>query len=185
MVDTYLNGIDARPDEKPLDMAIQMAHRAVDLTPQKSRAHAAIFLTRFFDKRYEDAFNSADRALQLNPYATDTPARIGAAYVLRGNFDKGIPLLQRAVRFSPSPPGWYEFYFFLDAYMRGDQHGAFRHALRRSATRFPLGIVARIIVAHEQGDVAAVAQWSKNLAEAYPALCRGYSGRLRPLRHGP
>ncbi|HWG03508.1 MAG TPA: hypothetical protein VG271_00715, partial [Beijerinckiaceae bacterium] len=75
MVDTYLTGLDARPDEQPLEVAIQMAHRAVDLTPQKARAHAAIFLTRFFDKRFEDAFDSADRALQLNPYATDTPAR--------------------------------------------------------------------------------------------------------------
>ena len=170
MVDTYLNGLDARPDEKPLDVAIQMAHRAIDLTPQKARAHAAIFLTRFFDKRFEDAFESADQALQLNPYATDTPARIGAAYVLRGDFDKGIALLQRAVRFSSSPPGWYEFYLFLDAHMRGDEHGAHRHALRRSATRFPLGLVARIIVSHEEGNSDAVAQWSRRLEQTYPAF---------------
>ena len=170
MVDTYLTGLDARPGEKPLDLAIQMAHRAVDLTPQKARAHAALFFTRFFDKRFEDAFDSADRALQLNPYATDTPARIGAAYVLRGDFDKGVALIQRAVRFNASPPGWYEFYLFLDAYMRGDQHAAERHALRRSAMRFPLGLIARIIVAHEQGDTDAVAQWTERLREAYPAF---------------
>ena len=170
MVDTYLDGVDARPGENPLGVAIQMAQRAVDLAPQKARAHAATFLTRFFDKRFDDAFDSADRALALNPYATDTPARIGAAYVLRGNFDKGIPLLQRAVRFSPSPPGWYEFYFFLDAHMRGDEDCAFRHALRHRATQFPLGIVARIIVAHEQGDAAAVAQWSQRLEDTYPAF---------------
>ncbi|HWG07107.1 MAG TPA: hypothetical protein VG271_19050, partial [Beijerinckiaceae bacterium] len=114
--------------------------------------------------------DSADRALQLNPYATDTPARIGAAYVLRGDFDKGIALIQRAVRFSASPPGWYEFYLFLDAHMRGDRHGAERHALRRSAMRFPLGLVARIIVAHEQDDAEAVTQWSQRLRETYPAF---------------
>jgi adenylate cyclase len=170
MIDTYLNGIDAHPDEKPLDLAIQMANRAVDLTPQKARAHAAIFLSRFFDKRFEDAFASAERALQLNPYATDTPARIGFAHVLRGEFDTGIALLQDAVRFSPSTPGWYEFPFFLDAHMRGDEQSAFRHAMRNSATRFPLGILARIIVAHEQGDAAAAAQWTKRLFADYPAF---------------
>ena len=170
MVDTYLTGLDARPDEKPLDVAIEMANRAIDLAPQKARMHAAIFQTRFFNKRFEDAFESADWALQLNPYATDTPARIGAAYVLRGDFDKGIALIQRALRFNASPPGWYEFYLFLDAHMRGDQHGAERHALRRSAMRFPLGLVARIIVAHEQGDADAVTQWKQRLREAYPAF---------------
>jgi tetratricopeptide (TPR) repeat protein len=170
MVDTYLNGIDARPDEKPLDVAIETANRAVDLTPQKARAHAAVFLTRFFDKRFGDAFVSAEQALQLNPYATDTIARVGAAHVLRGEFDNGIALLQRAVRFNPSAPGWYEFPFFLDAHMRGDEPSAFRHAMRHSAMRFPLGIVARIITAHEQGDAAAVAQWTGRLVADYPAV---------------
>jgi adenylate cyclase len=170
MVDTYLNGIDARPDEKPLDVAIEMANRAVDLAPQKARMHAAIFQTRFFDKRFEDAFASAERALQLNPYTTDTAARIGFAHVLRGELASGVTLLQRAIHFSPSTPGWYEFPLFLDAHMRGDQPSALRHAMRHSATRFPLGIVARIIVAHEQDDAAAVAQWSARLFEDYPVF---------------
>lgn len=170
LVDTYLNGVDARPDEQPLDLAIRMAHRAVDLAPDKAHPHAAVFLTRFFDKRFEDAFDSAEQALQLNPYATDMAARIGAAYVLRGEFDKGMPLLQSAVRFNTSPSGWYEFYYFLDAHMRGDDHAARRHALRRTATRFPLGILARIIVAHEQGDTAAVTQWTDRLFADYPTF---------------
>ena len=42
--------------------------------------------------------------------------------------------------------------------------------MRHSATRFPLGIVARIIVAHEQGDAAAVAQWTERLFADYPAF---------------
>jgi tetratricopeptide (TPR) repeat protein len=170
LVDTYLNDIDARPGEKPLDVAIEMANRAVDLTPQKARAHTAVFQTRFFKKSFEDAFASAGQAQLLNPYATDTLARIGAAYVLRGEFDKGLALLRRAVQFNPSTPGWYEFPFFLAAHMRGDEQSAFRHATHQSATRFPLGIVARIIVAHEQGDAAAVAQWTQRLFADYPAF---------------
>jgi adenylate cyclase len=170
LVDTYLNGVDARPGEEPLDVAIEMANRAVDLAPQKARAQATIFQTRFFDKRFEDAFASAEQALLLNPYATDSVARIGAAYVLRGEFDKGVALLQRAVQFNPSTPGWYDFPFFLAAHMTGDEQTAIRHALHQSATRFPLGIVARIIVAHEQGDAAAVAQWTQRLFADYPAF---------------
>ena len=101
MVDTYLNGVDARPGEKPLDVAIEMANRAVDLAPQKARAHTALFLTRFFDKQFEDAFASAEQALQLNPYATDDAARIGFAHVLRGEFDDGIELLRARGAFQP------------------------------------------------------------------------------------
>lgn len=170
MVDTYLNGIDVRPDEKPLEGAIEMANRAVDLAPQRARSHAAVFQTRFFNKRSEDAFASAEQALQLNRYATDTAARIGLAHVLHGEFDEGIALLQRAIRFNPSPPGWYEFPLFLDAHMRDDEQSASRHALRHSATRFPLGILARIIVAHEQGDRSAVAQWTERLFADFPAF---------------
>ena len=185
MVDTYLNGVDARPSEKPLDLAIQMAHRAVDLAPEKARSHAALFVTRFFDKRFDDAFDSAGQAMELNPYATDTAARIGAAYVLRGEFDKGMTFLQRAARFSPSPPGWYEFYFFLDAHTRGDDHAARRHAMRRSATRFPLGILARIIVAHQQGDTVAVAHWTQQIFADYPTIADDVPAALERYAMAP
>ena len=68
------------------------------------------------------------------------------------------------------PPGWLEFYLWLDAWQKGDMAKAHRHATRRGNLQFPLGMLARIITASENGEPAVVKHWSERLASTYPAF---------------
>jgi tetratricopeptide (TPR) repeat protein len=168
LVSGYLNGIGARPGEDPLERALDAARTAVNLSPQLGRAHSANFWARFVNRRFDDAFESARTALQLNPYSSDTKARLGAANILRGQVDDGLKWLTSAQHSNANTPGWEEFFFFLAAYLNGDDQEAARHALRRSTAQLPLGQIARIIVLSKQGNAAGIAKWRGRLSTEFP-----------------
>ena len=90
--------VDAVPDnrgEADLERALILAREAFDLAPLRSRSHLALFYTRFYAKRYDEAFDAARRTLAINPNSSLMAAAIGAAYIARGEFDNGLPLLTR------------------------------------------------------------------------------------------
>jgi tetratricopeptide (TPR) repeat protein len=151
-----------------LDRAAALADEAVAQEPHSARSHFARFLVRFDEQRYVDAFESAETALKLNPNSTDIAASIGAARILRADFEQGRALLNRASRFSESLPGWYDIYYFIEAYMREDFVAAERRAARRTLVRFPLGLVAKMLIATRNGNQEQLARWSARLKETYP-----------------
>lgn len=155
-------------DPTLLDRAAALADDAVAQEPYSARSHFARFLVRFAEQRYADAFESAEIALKLNPNSVDVAASIGAARILRGDFEQGKALMDRASRFSEALPGWYDIYYFVEAYMRGDFAEAERRAARRALARFPLGIVAKMLIAARSGNQEQVARWSTQLKKNYP-----------------
>ena len=149
---TWLDGIDPHPGEAPLTIALALARDAIEVAPQKARARTAYFWTRFFDKRYEDAFEAAHLAIELNPNASDTLARVGAAMVLRGRMGEGREHLKRARSLSMATTRWIDTFEALAAYSDGDMEHAARRADGRTTSLFPLGLLVRIAVAEQRGE---------------------------------
>ena len=174
----YLEGATPMPNSDWLEMARDHATRAVSLMPHNARAHTALFWTRFFSSRFDDAFESAQTAMELNPYATGTRARVGAAHMLRGRFDQGAGLIRAAASANRWSPGWQEFFLFLDAHMKGDDVRAARHAMRKSALSSPLGHVAKIIVVSRNGDAAAVHTARAEFAARFPEFSANIAAAL-------
>lgn len=181
ILDGYLKGYLLNEGDQPLMDALNAANEAVELSPYSARAHQALFMARFYDKRFEDAFDSARRALDLNPFSTEIKSRIGSAYVLRGELDKGMPLLDEVASSVENKASWLEFYFFLNSYLKGDELEARRHARRTSSTRTPLGLIARIIVSHRAGHDETTAKWKSHLISKYPRFAADIPGALNRL----
>lgn len=181
----YLDGLGAGQASSLLEHAGADASRAVTLAPAKGHMHAALFLSRFYDGRFQDAFDSAETAIDLNPYAAETLGRIGAAYIARGEFEKGRALIQRGFQASPVQSGWLEFYRVLDAWNSGNLERAHRHAARHSAGRFPLGIIAKAMMAGEDGDRQAGSKWAERLAASYPNVAADIPAFLDRYRITP
>ncbi|MDF2118820.1 hypothetical protein PY365_24950 [Roseiarcaceae bacterium H3SJ34-1] len=181
ILDGYVKGYAVEAPGEALSLALGAATQAVELKPHSARAHQALFMARFFDRRFDEAFESAQRAIALNPFSIEIKSRVGGAYILRGQNEKGMALLSDAAGIVETKAGWLEFYFFLDAYMRGDDEEARRHALRVSATRTPLGSVARIIASHRNGKDAATAKWIAHLNDQFPEFSSDISGALERL----
>jgi TolB-like protein len=167
-VDGFLRHYPSLAQTDVLPRAATVAHEAVTLAPQSAQAHLALFMVRFFDRRFEDAFQSAQRALEFNPYSIEIKARVASAYVLRGEFSKGDRLLGEVAAVVERGPAWLEFFHFLSAYAREDMDSARRYAARVRMTKTPLGLLARIIMEHRDGDTADAQKWIASLRETFP-----------------
>ena len=178
LVSSHVTGMASDAAADLIDLALESAHEATSLSPGKARPHAALFWARFFRGRFADAFESGKTAMTLNPYSGDIAARVGAARVLRGEFDAGVELLERAAHLSADTPPWQEFYFFLAAHMRGDNEDAWRHAERHGAAATPLGVLGLIIAANERGDAARLKHWRERLAVRFPGFSRDIAASL-------
>jgi TolB-like protein len=181
LLDGYVKGYAAEAPGDTLAKALTAANQAVELKPHSARAYQALFMARFFDRRFDEAFEAAERAIELNPFSIEIKSRVGGAYILRGQNEKGMALLSDASSMVETKAGWLEFYFFLSAYMHGDDNEARRHGLRISATRTPLGNMARIIVSHRSGKDKATAKWIANLNDQFPEFAGDISGALERL----
>jgi adenylate cyclase len=166
----YIAGETRSDGASPIDVASELANKAVSISPQKVRPHTAQFSARFYGGRFDDAFESAKVALDINPYAADTLARVGAAHLVRGQTEEGRELIARAQQSLTIPPGWLEFYLWLDAWQQGDLALAHRHARRSATVQFPLGMVARIITQAERGEKDSAQHWIQRLSATYPGF---------------
>lgn len=160
----------AQNDGIVLGERVQRASRSVEIDRNSALAWLSLFMAQFYSGRFDEAFVSAKRAISINPYSTDISSRIGAAYIVRGEFSRGLELLQRIPRLDETKISWLEFYFFLASYMADEAATANRHAGHISTTRTPFGLVARIIVANRSGDKVGAGHWINKLNKQFPAF---------------
>ena len=169
-VSRWLDGVDPSQGPETLRRASSLARAAARLSPMKARMHVAKFWARFFSGRYDDAFDSARVALQLNPHAVDARARIGAAHVLRGRVAEGRRLLSESERDAAMSPSWVDFFQFLAAWLDGDGARARLYASRSATFLSPLGLVAHIVVAQQSGELGAAREARAELDRKFPTF---------------
>ncbi len=180
LIDGYIKGYRTEADE-PVTHAAVAANEAVDLAPQSARAHLALFLSRFHERRFADAYEAARRALSLNPFSTEIKARLGSAYALRGEHVLSQNLLNEVLASTENAANWLQFYLFLNAYMANDDELATRYVMRTQTTRTPLGLIARIIMANHNKNAHLVAKWKSHLTQHFPRFASDIPGALARL----
>jgi hypothetical protein len=79
-----------------------------------------------------------------------------------------MALLNEVASMVENKASWLEFYFFLNSYLNDDENQAGRHARRSSSMRTPLGLIARIIIAHRAGQDETKEKWRSHLVSQFP-----------------
>jgi len=100
--------------------AFEAASRAMQIEPDNLLALKAMSSIEHYMGRYEDSERLARHAAELNPHDPDTLAQLGWRLAARGNFEEGIPFLEKAIERTANPPGWYFHMIAIDLYMKGD-----------------------------------------------------------------
>jgi TolB-like protein len=117
--------------DRAFQQAFAAASRALALDPSNITALKALSSITYYAGDHAEAERLQRRALELNPNDPDTLAQLGWRLAARGNWEEGIPYLERAIDRTVNPPGWYHHLIAVDHYLRGD-HAAMLDAARRS-----------------------------------------------------
>jgi tetratricopeptide (TPR) repeat protein len=170
LVHDYLDATPGGNGEEDLSRATRLAQRAITYDPQRARPNYTLFLTGFYDKRFDEAFLAAHRALELNPNAGIFSTQLGASYISRGEYEKGEALFRNAEKRGWTPPGILNAFFALAAYMRGDEMRIRDFARRASAADGSIGLLLKIAVCHQYHDADGAARAYELLLQKFPGV---------------
>ena len=127
-VDQYWTGYDG-PD-KPLQLALTAARKAVELDANSQMAHFALANVYYFLDEVDSFIIEAEKALQLNPNNTEVIAAIGVRFTYAEQRERGVALIEKATRLNPAHPGWYWYPVAYDYLRQRDYETALAYAKR-------------------------------------------------------
>jgi tetratricopeptide (TPR) repeat protein len=149
----HLYGVDAHAaDLPPLERALRAARRGVELDPESARAYEMLSFTLFARRELAAAFAAGDKAIERNKYDMRSIGGYGQRLVAIGKIDQGMNMLVRAGEEGGIRPAVDQFYLFLGSYLRDDAEAAAFHAGQLTSDTFPLGLLARALVAGAAGE---------------------------------
>lgn len=166
----YLNNAPQSRGMADLQRALELARRALEIAPQHAEAQTAVFFTRFYAQRFDDAFQAARDSVRMNPNSSLLMARVARAYISRERYDEGLALMAPFEAANSDPPASLLAPLAIAALMRGDREKALGYAKRTAAAAAPLGLAVRIAACQEVGDSACAAAAVKELQFAYPGF---------------
>ena len=108
--------------------------------------------------------------MSLNPLDRSVPAVYGMILVSTGQLDRGEALLKEASAGTNLNPTWLSFYLFLVSYLKGDLTSASSYANLDVSDTYPLGIMARVLVAAQTGDRERAQRLAEHLVALYPVF---------------
>jgi len=98
---------DAPGFERGLETALEYARRGVSLEPASQLGRLILAYASHLADDVEAFEQEAETALALNPNSPYTVGAIGYFHVMRGSFERGLPMLERAMAVNPCHPNWF------------------------------------------------------------------------------
>lgn len=144
--------------------ALETADRAIKQDPDNVLAISALSAINHYMRRYDESERLARRALELNPFDSDIIAQLGWRLSVRGKFDEGVPLLERAIARTANPPAWYFPLVAINDYLKGDYGKILETAKQFSANSSDLNQALIAIAYAELGDAGAARQALGNMS---------------------
>jgi adenylate cyclase len=173
-MDVLRFGFDRRDLPDPLERALALGRKAIELAPHASLSHHALGLAYWFSGDFDGGLDSLETGLGLNPNDTELMADLGLRLTIRGEWVRGRALIERAYTRNPALPGVFRIGLGLEAFA----HARFEEALREARR------VAAPSVVYDHLLVAAAAARLGQRDEAASAVARllaidpGYASRI-------
>lgn len=174
----YLDGVDGEGAGRDLERALLLARRAYDLTPLQVNAQAALFFARFFDGRYDDAFQLAREALANGSSSVLIAVRAGRIYVSRGLYAEGDALLRQAEDMNGAPLATSSAYLALSAFAVGNEAALDALAEEAAMNNSALGVMLKLIDFSRRGDHSRATASADRLKAAFPGFANDVPAAL-------
>jgi tetratricopeptide (TPR) repeat protein len=156
-------------EPRPLDQALRLAQRAIELNAESAEAQAVLMEVQFARRDFTAARAAGQNALRRNPNDMAVQAEYGFMLLRLGETEKAMPMMREAITFGyvPSPMVYYGL--FAGAYLTGDLDEARRYADAIATDNFPVGLTAQALAAEKSGDRSRAARALNRLYELQPA----------------
>ena len=145
--------------------AYENAGRALQLNPDLSLPFAMLAILQVVDERYEEAINSAKRAVAVGPGDVEARIALGYVYLFAGNFPDAKAAIEMALRLDPNLSPIDRLVAGLVFFFSGDNDRAIA-ALERARDDAPG--VSQILI-----SLAAAYARAGRLADARAAVAEG------------
>jgi TolB-like protein len=156
------------PYLNPVQRALALAQRAIELAPRMSAGFQARATALWFMQDVEGSLESLHTALRLNPQDTEMMAELGQRLAMRMDWDAAIPLLDEAYARNPALPGTYRVGYAL-WHLAHDRFAEARYeTLRINAPRVVYQHILAAIAANAADDPAAVEAALRAMDEVDP-----------------
>ncbi len=115
---------DTTGSENALTTALEFARRGVFLEPGSQLGRLILAYASYLADDSDSFLGESETALALNPNSPYTVGAIGYMHVLRGERERGLALLDRAIAASPCHPSWFRAGEIIDLMVRGEYEQA-------------------------------------------------------------
>lgn len=159
-----------------------LAARAFETAPHRIETSTVLFASRFAARRFDEAFELADRLLSDTSDSRLLSGVIAAGHIARGRYREGVAILAELENGPLGLPGFSIGPFALASYMQGDTAKAEQLVARSDAERYSMGLLMQIVLCGRRGDRACVEAASHRLRSQYPGFAAHVSEALS--RHG-
>ncbi len=165
-----LNGAD----DDPLQRALDLAHRAIELAPGSSRGHHALGLAFWFSGNVSGSLEALETGLALNPNDSEIMADLGLRRAMLAEWEEAVPLLEEGYARNPALPGPYRIGLALYHLAHGRFAAAFDEAHRTDAPHVVYGHLVMAVAAARLGRT----EDANASMQALLAIDAGYLDRM-------
>jgi TolB-like protein len=142
-------GMNPLPDS--MDRATQAGRRSVEIDPACQFGWGRLMGTSFHTNDRNGMKNAGDRVIALNPLNQNTVGVAGLYFAFGGDWERGIPMVRRAIDFDPNHYGLLHIGLFLDHYRKKEYEEALAQAKRINAFETALVALALASAAGQLG----------------------------------
>ncbi|WP_420584740.1 adenylate/guanylate cyclase domain-containing protein [Ruegeria sp.] len=112
------------PREESLDLAFEMARKAIELEPYNFKAHQVLASITVQTGDLEKAATIFEKAISLNPNSAQVLADSIDPLVYSGRAEEAVERMKAAIRLNPHHPDWYLWNLGWAQYFAEDYEGA-------------------------------------------------------------
>lgn len=121
-ISTALSILPSDPD-KDFDTGAEAARHSIELDPENVLGLKVLSVINHYQGNYAESERYVRLALKINPNDPDTLYQLGWRLAIRGRFEEGVPLIERAIDRTIKPLGQYYHLLAIDRLMKKDGEG--------------------------------------------------------------
>jgi adenylate cyclase len=160
-----------------LGTALEHARKGVSLEPGSQLGRTILAYASHLADDVDSFREESQTALALNPNSPYTVGAIGWMHALRGELERGLPMLDRAITANPCHPAWFRAGYVVDCLVRRE----YETALAETRTHRPfMGFWDGVMLAALLGKIGRIDE-AKPQLEAALEQKPDLVGRVREL----